>query len=56
MSKEIKEIILIVLAVILIIATFSGALYLGLAIHTSNQDLAISQINTKGVNNGNFQN
>lgn len=56
MSKEIKEIILIVLAVILIIATFSGALYLGLAIHANNQDLAIRQMDTKGVDNGGFQN
>lgn len=55
MSKETKELILMVVMVIVLIAVFAGSLYLGLSIHKHNDDLAVKVVNTKGVENGNYE-
>ena len=55
MSKEAKELILMVIMVVVLITIFAGSLYLGLSIHKHNDDLAIKVANTKGVDNGKYE-
>ena len=55
MSKEAKELILMVVMVVVLIAVFAGSLYLGLSIHKHNDDLAVKVVNAKGVDNGKYE-